>query len=129
VTPGVDAVREMVRNEDGFTLVELLVVLVVMAILAAVAVGFTRGARERAGDATAQANIRTAVPAIEAFRADTGTYSGLTVATLRSQYSPGVAGITVVSADDLTYCVSASAEGSTWYKAGPDGSISQSSCS
>ena len=118
-----------VRGEDGFTLVELTVVLVIMAILVAVAVGFQAGARERAADATARANIRTAIPAIEAYRADAATYAGMTVATLQASYSPGVEGVTIVSTDATTYCVSATVGGSAWYKAGPDAPISQTVCS
>jgi prepilin-type N-terminal cleavage/methylation domain-containing protein len=119
----------MSRNEDGFTLVELVVVLVIMAILTAVAFGFSTGAREQAGDATARANIRTAVPAIESYRADTGTYAGMSLAILQSTYSPGVDGITILSAGATTYCVSASVGGSAWYKDGPSGLITKTACS
>lgn len=117
------------RREDGFTLLEMLAVLVIMAILLAVAVGFQTGARERASDATAKANIRTAVPAIEAYRADNGTYVGMTEAGLKTQYSPGIAGIVVVSTAADEYCVRASEGGSTWFKLGPDGQITQTACS
>ena len=117
------------RSEAGFTLIELVVVLAIMAILAAVAVGFQAGARERAADATARANLRTAIPAIEAYRSDAGTYAGLTVAALQASYSPGVEGITVVSTSSAGYCVAASAERSTWFKDGPDGPITQTACS
>jgi prepilin-type N-terminal cleavage/methylation domain-containing protein len=127
--PAADLVGGMARNEDGFTLVELVVVLVVMAILTAVAFGFSTAARERAGDATARANIRTAVPAIESYRADAGTYAGMTLASLQSQSSPGVQGITVISADAAGYCVAATVDGSAWYKAGPEASITQTACS
>lgn len=116
-------------NEDGFTLVEMAVVLVVMAILTAIAFGFSTGARERANDATARSNIRTAVPAFEVYRADAGTYAGMTLAALQSQYSPGIEGISVVSADASTYCVTASVGGTAWYKAGPDGAITKTACS
>jgi prepilin-type N-terminal cleavage/methylation domain-containing protein len=119
----------MARNDDGFTLVEVLVVLVVIAILTAVAFGFSQGARERADDATARANIRTAVPAIETYRTDTGSYAGMTVAGLQAAYSPGVEGISVVSAGASTYCVSATAGGSTWFKAGPSSPITTAACS
>jgi type IV pilus assembly protein PilE len=119
----------MKRTEDGFTLIELLVVLVVMAILAATAFGFSQGARERASDATAQANIRTAVPAIEAYRADRGNYAGMTLVTLQSQYSPGIDGISVVSTGASTYCVSASVADAIWYKAGPGGPVTETACS
>ena len=52
----------------------------------------------------------------------------MTVAALQASYSPGVGGITVVSASPAAYCVSANAEGSTWFKAGPDGPITQTAC-
>ena len=116
-------------DEDGFTLVELLVVLVVMAILLAIAVGFQTGARERANDATAKSNIRTAMPAIEAYRADNGTYAGMTEAGLKSQYSPGVQGIVVVSTGGNAYCVRTTEGGRAWFKLGPDGPITQTVCS
>jgi type II secretory pathway pseudopilin PulG len=110
-------------------LVELLVVLVIMAILLAVAVGFQIGARDRASDATARANIRAAIPAIEAYRADHGSYVGMTEAGLKNQYSPGVAGIVVVSTAADEYCVRATEGGSTWFKLGPDGQVTQTACS
>ena len=118
-----------VDREDGFTLIELLLVLIVMAILLAAAVGFQTSARERASDATARANIRTAVPAIEAFHTDAGTYAGMTLGALQTSYSPGVEGITVVSSGSATYWGSASTNSSTWYKAGPGGPITQTACS
>jgi prepilin-type N-terminal cleavage/methylation domain-containing protein len=117
------------RSEDGFTLIELIVVIVIIAILLAVALGFHTGARERAGDATARANIRIAVPAIEAYRADQGTYSGMTVPVLRASYSAGVQGIEVLSASDAGYCVRAVEAGRAWYKAGPVGDLTQTACS
>lgn len=118
-----------VSREDGFTLIELVVVLVVMAILTAIAFGFSNSARERASDATARANLRTAVPAIEAYRSDVGTYAGMTLAALQSRYSPGIQGIVVVSADASTYCVSATVADAAWYKAGPDAHITTTACS
>ena len=102
----------MSRNEDGFTLVELVVVLVVMAILTAVAFGFSHGS---AGAVPAtplrSANIQTAVPAIEAYRADTGTYAGMTlVAILQSQLQPRDRRrhLRRLQPARSTYCVSAS---------------------
>lgn len=119
----------MARREDGFTLIELVVVLVVMTMLVAVAIGFQVGARERANDAAATANIRVAEPAIAAYRADNGAYTGMTEAVLKSQYSPGIQGIVVVSAGASSYCVSAVSGGRTWYQAGPDAPITTTACS
>ncbi len=53
----------------------------------------------------------------------------MTTAALQTSYSPGVEGITVVLGDAMSYCVSATAAGATWFKAGPDAQISQTACS
>lgn len=118
----------MLRREDGFTLVELIVVVAIMAILLLIAIGFHVQARERAGDATAKANLRIAVPAIETYRSDHGTYAGMTVAALRASYSSGIQGIEILSADATGYCVWAVAGGRNWYLAGPDGDPTTTAC-
>jgi prepilin-type N-terminal cleavage/methylation domain-containing protein len=115
------------RREDGFTLIELLIVLIVFAILIVIAIGFQFQARERAGDATAKSNIRTALPAIEVYKTDTGSYAGMTVPVLQST-SPGVQGIEVLSADAVGYCVRSTVNGHSWYKNGPAGDITATSC-
>lgn len=119
----------MPRNEDGFTLVEMLVVVVVMAILVAVAVGFSTSARVRAGDVAAKSNIDVAVPAIQAYNADNGTFTGMTLAILQSTYSKGVQGIEIVSAGPATYCVKSTVEGRSWFKNGPSAPITTTACS
>jgi prepilin-type N-terminal cleavage/methylation domain-containing protein len=118
----------MLRREEGFTLIELIVVMLIMAVLLSIAVGFYIGARDKAADATARANLRIALPAVEAYRSDAGTYAGMTLAVLQASYSPGVQGITVVSADATGYCLSASAGGATWYKTAA-GQITTTACS
>jgi prepilin-type N-terminal cleavage/methylation domain-containing protein len=127
-TPAADTDR-VLRREDGFTLVELIVVIVIITILVGIAVSTQLEARERAGDATAQMNLRIATPAIEAYRSDQGTYAGMTLAALQAAYSPGVQGIEVLSADGTGYCVRASASGSVWFKNGPDAPVTTTACS
>lgn len=118
----------MTAREDGFTLVELSVVITLIAILSAIALGFHLLARERASDATAQSSIRIAVPAIEAYQADNGSYLGMTVSILQSTYSPGVQGIEILSADATGYCVRSTFAGRSWYKHGPGDAITTTSC-
>jgi prepilin-type N-terminal cleavage/methylation domain-containing protein len=119
----------VLRREQGFTLVELIVVMLIMAILLSIAVGFYIGARDKAGDATARANIRIAIPAVEAYRTDEGTYAGMTLELLQTTYSPGVQGIEILSADGDGYCIRAYAGGSTWYKQSDAGDITTTACS
>jgi hypothetical protein len=102
---------------------------VIIGILSAIAIGFEGAARERGEDATAKANIRTAAPAFEVFREDNGgSYSGVTVAQLQSRYSPGIQGITILAADANTYCISSTSGGRSWYRLGPTGPFTTTSC-
>jgi prepilin-type N-terminal cleavage/methylation domain-containing protein len=116
------------RREEGFTLVELLVVMIIIAVLLSIAVGFHYGARERASDALAKTNIRSAVPAIEAYYADNGAYAGMTLAGLRSTYSAGIGLIVVEWTAPDDYCVSSTVNGRTWWKQGPSNQITTASC-
>ena len=61
-------------DEGGFTLVELMVVLLVIATLVAVVLPTYRGARERAQDRVAQLNLRTALIAARVVHSDYGGY-------------------------------------------------------
>jgi general secretion pathway protein G len=116
------------KREDGFTMIELLVVMIIMAILISVGLAFHFGARERASDATARSNIRTAVAAIEAYRGDNQAYTGMTLAALKATYSPGIGNIVVAWTAVDDYCVSSSVGDRTWWKQGPAGQISMTAC-
>ena len=121
--------RRLVREESGFTLIELLIVLVIIGILLAVAVPSYLGFKDRAKQRAAQANVRTAVPAVEAYFADTGHYTNMALTTGDAPDIGGLTGIdagvsiTVVSAGASTYCISDTQGSFTFYKNGPAGDV------
>jgi len=58
------------RNQKGFTLVELMVVVVIIGILVAIAIPVFRGVQATANRRTVEANLRTLDGAITMFRVE-----------------------------------------------------------
>ena len=67
--------RKRVRSEKGFTLIELLVVMIILGILTAIAIPSYLSFKGRAKNSAAKSNVRTLLPSVESFYADTGIYS------------------------------------------------------
>lgn len=63
------------RSEAGFTLIELMVVVLIIAILLAVGIPSFLGYRTRAFDADAQADLRTTVLTESVLHLDTGVFT------------------------------------------------------
>ena len=71
-----EALRKRLRNEEeGFTLIELMVVVLIIAILIAIAIPTFLGARSRAQDRAAQSDLRNAVVAAETWYTDNENYN------------------------------------------------------
>jgi type IV pilus assembly protein PilA len=72
------AIRERLersRGERGFTLIELMVVVLIIAILIAIAIPTFLGARRRAQDKQAQSNLRNGLTAQKAYYVDNQAYA------------------------------------------------------
>jgi type IV pilus assembly protein PilA len=73
-------IRSRLGNEEGFTLVELMVVVLIIAILVAIAIPTFLGARESAQDRAAQSDLRNALTAEKVFYVDNEFYTADTAA-------------------------------------------------
>jgi type IV pilus assembly protein PilA len=117
------------RDEKGFTLIELMIVIAIIGILAAIAIPQLSLYRTRSYNSSAQTDLRNAATAQEAYFVDESTYCSA-AATLTSSYrlylSHGVQ-FHIDSADTQSYIMRAwhpSGDASFIFR-GPGGSVSK----
>ncbi len=149
----VGRMRARLEQEEGFTLLELLIAVQILAILLAVAVPSYLAFKDRASRTASSMDVRTLVDSIAQYAADNYSaskvdpdaatsrtdsgYAGMTVGELRASYDPAIpstdwvspadpllpAGVLVPAPTTGSYC--AVARVGRWYswQLGPTGAI------
>ena len=89
----IEKIKKQLAGAEGYTLIELMIVLLILGVLAMIAVPSYLGFRVKAQGAAAQSNVRASVPAAESYFQDpaggNNSYNLISGATVRTQ-APGI---------------------------------------
>ena len=120
--------RLMKKDQKGFTLIELMIVIAIIGILAAIAIPQFSAYRTRSYNSAANSDIRNACTAQEAYYVDEQSYSnalGGITGSAYGLYTSENVNMTVTGSAAQGYTMQAyhSSGNKTWSVAGPGGSV------
>lgn len=93
------------RNRPGFTIVELLIVIVVIAILAAITVVAFNGVQRRAAETTVQSDLRAAATILQMAAVESGSQAAITSFPGNVKTSANVALTLATPASGSFFCI------------------------
>jgi type IV pilus assembly protein PilA len=114
------------NRKEGFTLIELMIVIAIIGILAAIAIPQFSAYRQRSYNSAAQSDIRNIATAEEAYYVDNSTYSAApTALTPTYGYMPSGNVNVAITADLTSYQITGfhTSGNKTYTLSGPGGTI------
>jgi prepilin-type N-terminal cleavage/methylation domain-containing protein len=112
-----------VGDDGGFTIIELLIVIIIIGILVSITVPSFLGLQDRANRGAAMTTVRAASSDIEAYYADNGTFAGISAAVLKASYDETLdtSNLYVVATgtNDSSFIACSVSNGWYGYKLGP----------
>jgi type IV pilus assembly protein PilA len=114
------------RQEKGFTLIELMIVIAIIGILAAIAIPQFSSYRQRSFNAAAMSDLRNAATAQEALYTDSLAYTNATADLTTRGYTPSAnvtLSITAASNSQYTMTAGHTSGTKTWTLTGPGGTM------